>query len=434
MTSISKIHFNSTTGVSLNDRFTVISRVLPSEKSKIPRIGVDGGAGIIANGGILRKRSNSVDSINPRGPLNPRGSLVNRQLLHQLDRRHLGGQHSAGLRLRNGNIRSGRQKLNRNNVPSQMQLRRAVGNTLRLVGGSQRLQRSNSLSDVATMNADYFERQAMRRTNSQANITSRLGTSGGRGRSTQRSMQRTNSNGNVARSRSRARSPSNNRSRQRVSRSRSRGGNQIRARSRSGGRNNYGNGVSHSDHRYGRGRSRGRSSSRRGGTYYNGFSRSNSRSNLNRSGSVNGRFGPNRYGRPIANGTRGGYGWKPRRGMRRGAPSGLNGFGGRTGRTLMRGGRGGGGRYIPGYAAGGAAAGTGPTSYRGRSRSRGRAVSQGRARSAQRGRSLSQGRRFSAPSKSKEELDNELDQYMATTKSSLDKEMDEYMNGMNHTA
>ena len=32
--------------------------------------------------------------------------------------------------------------------------------------------------------------------------------------------------------------------------------------------------------------------------------------------------------------------------------------------------------------------------------------------------------------KSREELDSELDQYMANTKSSLDKEMDQYMNGI----
>lgn len=35
---------------------------------------------------------------------------------------------------------------------------------------------------------------------------------------------------------------------------------------------------------------------------------------------------------------------------------------------------------------------------------------------------------------SKEQLDTELDQYMANTKSSLDREMDEYMNGLNSTA
>lgn len=34
------------------------------------------------------------------------------------------------------------------------------------------------------------------------------------------------------------------------------------------------------------------------------------------------------------------------------------------------------------------------------------------------------------PPKSKEQLDKELDTYMANTKSSLDKEMDEYMNGI----
>lgn len=45
----------------------------------------------------------------------------------------------------------------------------------------------------------------------------------------------------------------------------------------------------------------------------------------------------------------------------------------------------------------------------------------------------SKGRRASAPNMSKEQLDSELDQYMANTKSSLDKEMDEYMNGINST-
>lgn len=45
----------------------------------------------------------------------------------------------------------------------------------------------------------------------------------------------------------------------------------------------------------------------------------------------------------------------------------------------------------------------------------------------------SKGRRASAPAMSKEQLDNELDQYMANTKSSLDREMDEYMNGINST-
>lgn len=42
----------------------------------------------------------------------------------------------------------------------------------------------------------------------------------------------------------------------------------------------------------------------------------------------------------------------------------------------------------------------------------------------------SRGRFPAAPAKSKEQLDKELDTYMANTKSSLDKEMDEYMNGI----
>lgn len=92
MNSISKIHLNSTTGVSLNDRFTVISRISPGEK------GAGGGHERNGGGGILRKRSNSVDSYASRS------SYANRQLVNQLDRRHI-GQSQAALRLRNVSLR-----------------------------------------------------------------------------------------------------------------------------------------------------------------------------------------------------------------------------------------------------------------------------------------------------------------------------------------
>ncbi|XP_053694020.1 uncharacterized protein LOC128741921 [Sabethes cyaneus] len=411
MNSISKIHFNSSTGVSLNDRFTIMSKVSPSDKIKL--------SSSLLNGGALRfnqQRSNSVDS------LSNRGSLVNRQLLHQLDRRHLG--QNSPFRLRNRNIRSGRQRLNRSNLTSRTNLRRVAGNTLSLVGGSRRLQRSNSLSDVATMNADYFERQSLSRSNSQQNIVSRLGnnsrTPRSRSRGPNRQSQRTNSSANLrGRSRSRGARDSSNprsRSRPRMSRSRSRlppAAARARSRSNNNGMNGGGNNI---ENRLGRGRPRGRSSVRRGRGNGN-YSRANSRSNT-RTGSVNGRLGLNRTGRPIANGFRGGRGRIGKRGMRRGgATYGQNGrTGGMPGRNPQRGAR------------GGPAGGMPPR--RGRSRSRGRAASQNRARSGQRGRNASQGRRASAPTKSKEELDKELDQYMANTKSSLDKEMDEYMNGI----
>lgn len=93
MNPVSKIHFNSSTGVSLNDRFTIMSKVSPPEK------GGGGGSSGRSSGsggssGGLRKRSNSVDSIPSRG------SLANRAFVSQLDRRHLGQQRSA-LQLRN---------------------------------------------------------------------------------------------------------------------------------------------------------------------------------------------------------------------------------------------------------------------------------------------------------------------------------------------
>ncbi|XP_055602611.1 serine/arginine-rich splicing factor 6 [Uranotaenia lowii] len=404
MNSISKIHFNSSTGLSLNDRFTYISKVAPPEKS----VGGGGGGG----SSYMRKRSNSVDSYGG-GRIAPgtgsRGSLANRQLVSQLDRRHVSQR--TPLALRNRNIRSGRQRLNRN-FAARNQLRRAAGNTLNLSGGSRRLQRSNSLSDIATMNADYVERQSLRRSNSQLSIASRLGR--GRSRSRGRPMQRSNSSMNLDRGRSRGRSRSRSRTRMPPARmpparSRSRG-NLSRVGSRGSGLNNLnGNGN-------GRSRSRGRIPL----TGRRPASRAGAGRGNMRSGSVNGRLGLNRTNRPLPNGARAGRGGRiikrgPRRGALVGGQGGPSGRG-RPGRALQRG----------GPNAGGAA------TRRGRSRTRGRAASQNRARSGQRrGRNVSRGRRASAPNpKSKEDLDKELDQYMANTKSSLDKEMDEYMNGI----
>lgn len=417
MNPVNKIHFNSSTGVSLNDRFTIMSKVSPGLDKAGAALGRAEGHGQGVPSG-LRKRSNSVDSIPSRG------SLANRAFVSQLDRRHMGGQHSQ-LRLRNRNIRSGRQKLNRNNISSRVQLRRAAGNTLTLVGGSRRMQRSNSLSDIATMNADFYERHTpLTRSNSQASLAARLGTNrigrsrsrgGPRGRSLQRNQSR-----NRSRSNSGIRNGGNGLGQGRPSRSRSRGGgnlgnnngnNGVRARSRSAA----GYGVN------GRGRGGGRPMQRRNS--YKPLS-------VSRSASVNGRLGNNRTSRPISGG--GGFrgGRIGKRGMRRGGVYGGGGMGGRNGnnggrpgRTLQR------GRGGPRGA--GAAANGGIR--RGRSRSRGRAPSQTRGRSAQRGRNASRGRYPAAPQKSKEQLDKELDTYMANTKSSLDKEMDEYMNGI-HSA
>ncbi|XP_058824730.1 chromatin target of PRMT1 protein [Topomyia yanbarensis] len=410
--TVSKVHFNSSTGVSLNDRFTVMSKVIPADKNyaTITRTNPH-----MANGILRRKRSNSVDS------LNTKGSLANRQLLRQLDRLHTG--HNSAFRQKNRNIRSGRQRLNRSNFATRVNLRRAAGNTLSLVGGSYHLQRSNSLSDIATMNADYVERQALYRTSSQQHVSSRLGNNSrarSRSRNARQPLHRTNSSANMGgRSRSRGgrdRSNSGSRSRPRMSRSRSRV-QSVRDRSRSTGMNGYNGGNYGNRGGSGYGRARGRSNGRRGrGNGY--LMRTGSRSNL-RYGSVNGRLGTNR-----TNGYRGGRGWIGNRGLRRGGatPYQNDWNGGRPGRNPQRGG-----------GAGGFSGGVGGIPYRGRSRSRGRPASLNRSRSGQRGRNTSQGRRLSAFSKSKEDLDKELDQYMASTKSSLDKEMDEYMNGMHRS-
>lgn len=411
MNPVNKIHFNSSTGVSLNDRFTIMSKVSPGLDKAGAALGRAEGHGQGVPSG-LRKRSNSVDSIPSRG------SLANRAFVSQLDRRHMGGQHSQ-LRLRNRNIRSGRQKLNRNNINSRVQLRRAAGNTLTLVGGSRRMQRSNSLSDIATMNADFYERHTpLTRSNSQASLAARLGTVGRIGRSRSRGGPRNRSlQRNQSRNRSRSNSGIRNGGQGRPSRSRSRGGgnlgnnngsvnNGVRARSRSAA----GYGVN--------GRGRGGRPMQRRNSY--------KPRSVSRSASVNGRLGNNRTSRPMSGGFRGGRIAK-RGGMRRGGAYGGGGIvgrngnnGGRPGRTLQR------GRGGPRGAANGGV-------RRGRSRSRGRAPSQTRGRSAQRGRNASRGRFPAAPQKSKEQLDKELDTYMANTKSSLDKEMDEYMNGI-HSA
>ncbi|KXJ68895.1 hypothetical protein RP20_CCG001162 [Aedes albopictus] len=199
------------------------------------------------------------------------------------------------------------------------------------------------------MNADFVERQSLRRSNSQLSIASRLGNAGRSRGGPRRPLQRTNSSANLSARQSpyRGRSRSRSRSRARLPRSRSRG-NLPRARSRSAGLNGFGNGFNNNNNnnniesRLGRagatgGRIRGRSNVRRGrGRAPAALSRSASRTNL-RSGSVNGRLGGNRTNRPL--GTRGGRGRVAKRGQRRGpagtGQNGTGGGGGRPGRTLQ---------------------------------------------------------------------------------------------------
>uniref|UniRef100_A0A4Y0BL45 Uncharacterized protein n=1 Tax=Anopheles funestus TaxID=62324 RepID=A0A4Y0BL45_ANOFN len=121
---MSKIHFVNTTGVSLNDRFTSMTKT---------HVGY-GAAPVMMETPLARPNPVAmVDS--------------NRRLIDQWDRLH------ALLATKTtSNIRPARQRLQRNTLAQQM--KRTM---TRLPGGVRRLQRSNSFTDVATMNADRVE-------------------------------------------------------------------------------------------------------------------------------------------------------------------------------------------------------------------------------------------------------------------------------------
>ncbi|ETN60698.1 hypothetical protein AND_007673 [Anopheles darlingi] len=456
MSSISKIHFSSTTGVSLNDRFTVMA------KMGDPGVAVrGGGAGgpPLQLGERSRARSNSLS----------RSSEANRQLVSQWDsqwRPHTALQ--SALQMKHASsIRSGRQRLQRSNV--QAQLKRTLGS---IPGGFQRMQRSNSFGDIATMNADRVEFQQRFR-NKGNTIAARLGQARAaasrnvpRGRSRTRSVSRGRS-ASRTRSVSRNRQPSLSRSnsqtnlrragsRSNLSRSNSRNGLNTIAAGTGGIRQRLNRNKLTLAERIGtrngavaantRGRSRSRSRVRGAATTAaavqgqgtNSRSRSRKRAGSRvtaRAGSVNSRLGTNRTAEPIGRVASGRIakrsGSRRRRGVQPAAVAGNGGAAGtRTGRPLKRGPakR----KAAPANdkkaANGSAATAAAGGARRGRSRSR-RANSRVRGRSASKGRGTQAAKQQKQP-KSKEELDSELDQYMANTKSCLDREMDEYMNGI----
>uniref|UniRef100_A0A2M3Z197 Putative regulation of transcription dna-dependent n=1 Tax=Anopheles braziliensis TaxID=58242 RepID=A0A2M3Z197_9DIPT len=365
MSSISKIHFSSTTGVSLNDRFTVMAKM--AEPGVVVRGGGGGGGGpALQLGERPRARSNSLS----------RSSDANRQLVSQWDtqwRPHTGLQ--SALQLRNASsIRSGRQRLQRNNV--QTHLKRTLG---AIPGGFQRMQRSNSFGDIATMNADRVELQQRLR-NKGNSIAARLGQARAaasrnlpRGRSRTRSVSRGRS-ASRTRSVSRNRQPSLSRSnsqtnlrragsRGNLSRSNSRNGLNPLAGGAGGIRQRLNRNKLSLAERIGtrngavaantRGRSRSRSRVRGAVTTVapagTNSSRSRSRKRAGsrvtaRAGSVNSRLGTNRTAEPIGRVASGRIakrsGSRRRRGVQPAAAAvaGNNGgaAGARTGRPLKR--------------------------------------------------------------------------------------------------
>uniref|UniRef100_A0A182Q680 Chromatin target of PRMT1 protein C-terminal domain-containing protein n=1 Tax=Anopheles farauti TaxID=69004 RepID=A0A182Q680_9DIPT len=448
---LSKVHFVNSTGVSLNDRFTSMTKT-----QQVPFGGVP--------------TAIAVERPRPRFNQIPRTDSANRILVEQWDRLHALQQ---ALAPKAAPVRPIRQRLEQARLASQM--KRTLG---KLGGGARRLPRSNSFSDIATMNADRVElmqqarfrehnslMSARMRTGAMAEVSARIGSRGrstSRGRNTSRtrstsrgrqpSLTRTNSQTNLRRQpptvpavRTKPIAPNDARRRlirnnvvnrlgpvpaAAVARGRSRSRSRVRGVAPAAAVSNV-----QATNNGGRARSRSRK-------------RSGSRA---RAGSVNSRLGTNRTSElastAAAGRVRGGRVTKRSVSRRRsgGVVANATTVGARNGRLLKREtpkrkGAGGkkvvpvkaakkGSNKVAGAAAtkAAAAAATAAGGRRGRSRSR-------RDNSRVRGRSASKNRTGSAKvkqqPKSREELDNELDQYMANTKSSLDREMDQYMNGI----
>ncbi|XP_040159851.1 circumsporozoite protein-like [Anopheles arabiensis] len=452
---LSKIHFVNTTGVSLNDRFTTMTK---------PTVGFGAAPAIVE---APRPRANSVT----------RATESNRRLVDQWDQLH--ALQALGVKAVPV-IRPARQRLQRNNSFAQ-HVKRTID---KLTGGVRRLPRSNSFTDIATMTADRLE--LLQRVRGRApTISSRLGAvrsvSRGRSMSRGRSASRTRSN-------SRGRQPSLTRSNSQTNLRRagsrtnlSRAGSRTNL-TRAGSRNalnvvnrkpiapndarrrinrnnllaNRLGTVNNAATAITRGRSRSRSRVRGGAPAVaanvpavaaNGRARSRSRKRAGsraRAGSVNSRLGMNRTNEPAATAGGRAKGGRVTKRNRNGPRVNASIVGTRAGRPQKREApkrKGAGGKAAKaaaarsnGAGANGAARGRGAAAAaataaapgrRGRSRSR-------RDNSRVRGRSASKNRtaHVKQQPKSREELDSELDQYMANTKSSLDKEMDQYMNGI----
>uniref|UniRef100_A0A182P2C6 FoP_duplication domain-containing protein n=1 Tax=Anopheles epiroticus TaxID=199890 RepID=A0A182P2C6_9DIPT len=438
---LSKVHFVNTTGVSLNDRFTTMTK---------SHVGFGMAPAVVE--APFRPRTNSIT----------RASDSNRRLIDQWDRLHDLHALTANV-VAPAIVRPVRQRLQRNALAQQV--KRTMD---KLAGGVRRLQRSNSFTDIATMNADRMEllQRVRERT---PTISSRLGdvraVTRGRSMSRGRSVSRTRSNSRGRQpSLTRANSQTNLRragsrtnlvrvgSRTNLTRAGSRNGlnliakpiapNDARRRihrnnllaNRLGTVNGAAAAVTRGRSRS-RSRIRGAAAANVAAVAANGRARSRSRNRAGsraRAGSVNSRLGANRTNAPAANaGGRANGGRVTKRSRSRVNATVL---GTRTGRPLKREPpkrKGAGGKAAAKVAArsnGGAGGATAAAAgRRGRSRSR-------RDNSRVRGRSASKNRTGNVKKqpKSREELDSELDQYMANTKSSMDKEMDQYMNGIGH--
>ncbi|XP_013118333.1 serine/arginine repetitive matrix protein 2 isoform X1 [Stomoxys calcitrans] len=233
MTStLCKIHVNNSTGVSLNERFTAMTTQ--------PKVTVAG-----RSRGSSMERSTRIRVPNAATPANQR-------LLAELHRKH---KLQAAMKLKRRSMRT----VGGGSGGSYGRIKRGSVKALR-VGANGKPIRTNSLSNIATMNADreILKRRnttPLRRSNSSGNLANRLGprrpvVGGAAQRIARRRMDRQRggalerggrslTNGNRSRSRNRSTAPPVQ-------------GNGVRGRSRSRSRQNVANAVP-------RGRSRSRS-------------------------------------------------------------------------------------------------------------------------------------------------------------------------------
>ncbi|XP_073818439.1 uncharacterized protein isoform X2 [Musca autumnalis] len=152
--TLCKIHVNNSTGVSLNERFTAMTTQ--------PKVSV----------APARSRSRSVERAMPR--IDQATSRANQRLLAELQRKH---KLQAAMKLKR---RSMRTVGGGTGGGAYGRIKRGSVKALR-VGANGKPIRTNSLSNIATMNADreIMKRRAspapLRRSNSSGNLANRLG-------------------------------------------------------------------------------------------------------------------------------------------------------------------------------------------------------------------------------------------------------------------
>ncbi|XP_055908309.1 serine/arginine-rich splicing factor 4 isoform X2 [Eupeodes corollae] len=147
LNAINKIHINSSTKMTLSDRFTAFS-----EQPKINP----------------RTSRRDIDS-----PVSRAASIANRRLLKQLAQKHT---MEAALKLKRRSMKARPQPTTAayKRVTNGQPLKRGTIKALRL-GPSGRLLKANSISNVATMEADFLGRRSPRRSNSVARVAERIG-------------------------------------------------------------------------------------------------------------------------------------------------------------------------------------------------------------------------------------------------------------------